>query len=1080
MLFLGCAVWLLLAGSLMAGNFYAGTTPATVPWTNGIVPYEFTNTLTAAMKQTYLDGLREWELAAKVKFVPHTNQPRWILFAYNTNWIDNVSPGYTPQVVTISSLSRAQVGHEMGHSFGFTHENIRPDQAAYLSVIAGNITPGNQVFFQIDPTSVTNGAYDFESVMHLGWDFASTQPGVLATQQPKPAYSPRYQFRMGNYALSPGDRAALAYLYGPPAVPLTNVVTTTADVGPGSLRAAIYYATDHPGAGVRFNIPVSDPGYSNGVFNIHLSGQLPTLALNGMVIDGSTQPGFTGKPLIVVDGSQIIPETFTADTFLIYSAGNQIKNISFSGFNWNGITLIYTDATNNTIAGCWLGLDATGSNAAPNVAQGILLAQGASHNLIGGTNANARNVISGNAQYGLWMSDSNTIGNVILGNYIGTDASGAMAVPNALGGLGLFYNAAGHIIGGTNALARNVISGNGNAGLWLAGTNVSNNLVQGNFIGLDAAGTGAIPNSFAGVYVLSGASSNTILNNVISGNFSEGLRLADVATTANVVQGNFIGTDAAGSNAVPNGFLGIGVYSGAVSNLIGGTTAAARNVISGNASEGLRLQGVGAAWNWIQGNFIGTDTSGTRSLPNGWTGLTMFSGATSNTIGGISAGARNIISGNWTYGVVMSDPGTSGNFVQGHYIGVSPDGATGLPNYVGVLIASGATGNTLGGTTGSARNVISGNYGSGIEISLAAAGNFIHGNYLGCDATGASAVANGGEGIYLHDGANGNSLGGAAPGAGNVISGNNYRGIYAYGTNTIGNLIQGNFIGTKADGVSALGNAWDGVVFFDGASSNVAGLATSGGGAGNTIAFNGFTGVYVGSDNSDASVGNTIRGNAIYANGALGINLVGGTENSYGVTANDPGDADTGANLLQNYPLITNAVATGANTLIAGTLNSATNQSYLIDVYRSPSPDPSGYGQGQVYVGSATVTNNGGGNSVFTLTASGNFAGQFFTATGTDKTTGDTSEFSLAVVATNAALPSAVFTGPYLASANGFAFTLILQTNFTYRLQAATNLAASPVAWVDLTNFTAISTLFNFTDRAATNYHLRFYRVTSP
>ncbi|MEI9864657.1 MAG: M12 family metallopeptidase [Limisphaerales bacterium] len=240
-------IWLLAINPLSAGNFYAGTTPATVPWTNGLIPYEFTNTLTAAMKQTYLDGLREWELAANVKFVPHTNQTRWILFTYNTIGFNNVSVGYDPQVVSIASLSRAQVAHEMGHSFGLNHENIRVDQANYLTVIPGNITPGNLQFFQIDPTTVTNGAYDFESVMHLGWDFASTQPGVLPTQQPKTPYFPRYQFRMGNLCLSPGDRTALKYLYGPPAVPLTNVVTTTADFGPGSLRAALYYITDNPG-----------------------------------------------------------------------------------------------------------------------------------------------------------------------------------------------------------------------------------------------------------------------------------------------------------------------------------------------------------------------------------------------------------------------------------------------------------------------------------------------------------------------------------------------------------------------------------------------------------------------------------------------------------------------------------------------------------------------------------------------------------------------------------------------------------------------------------------------------------------
>src|ERR1022692_2780718 len=83
------------------GNFYSGTSPANVPWPGGVVPYEFTNTLTAAMKQTYLDGLREWELAANVKFVPHTNQTRWILFTYNTNFLDFVAAGYSPQLVTV-------------------------------------------------------------------------------------------------------------------------------------------------------------------------------------------------------------------------------------------------------------------------------------------------------------------------------------------------------------------------------------------------------------------------------------------------------------------------------------------------------------------------------------------------------------------------------------------------------------------------------------------------------------------------------------------------------------------------------------------------------------------------------------------------------------------------------------------------------------------------------------------------------------------------------------------------------------------------------------------------------------------
>jgi len=1014
-----CAAWMLAATSLFAGNFYAGTSPANVPWPGGIVPYEFTNTLTAAMQKTYLDGLREWQLAANVSFVPHTTETRWILFTYNTNYTDNVAPGFSPQVVTVSSLSRAQVCHEMGHSFGFTHENIRPDQTNYLTVISNNVTSGNLQFFQIDPASVTNGNYDFESVMHLGWDFASTQPGVLATQQPKPPYFPRYQFRMGNLCLSPGDRAALKYLYGPPIVPLSNIVTNTADSGPGTLRAAMYYATDHPGSVVQFNISTSDAGYSNGVFNIHLTGHLPPLAANGMVIDGSTQPGFTGSPLIFVDGSQIIPETFTSNSgLLIYSSSNQVKNISFSGFNWNGLTLEFADATNNTIAGCWLGLDSTGTNAAPNALQGILFVNGASHNIIGGTNALARNVISGNAQYGLWMSDTNTTGNIILGNYIGTDAGGSFAVPNAAGGIGMFYNSAGHVIGGTNSLARNVISGNINAGIWISGAGVSNNTVAGNFIGLNAAGTAALPNTFVGIYVINGASSNAILNNVISGNSSEGLRLSDAGTTANLVQGNFIGTDLTGTNALPNGFAG----------------------------------------------------------------LTIFSGATSNLIGGASASARNIISGNYfNYGLVVANAGTSGNLIQGNYIGLAPDGFTAVPNFHGVLLSDQATNNTLGGTTSAARNVISGNNGSGIFLTDAGtSGNFIQGNYIGPDSTGASATPNGFEGIYIVAGASGNFIGGTAPGAGNVISGNTLRGIYAFGTNTSGNLIQGNFIGTKADGTNALGNNWDGVMFFDGASSNIVGLTTGGSGAGNTIAFNGHTGVYVGSDNDNDSFGNTIRGNNIFSNSYIGINLAGGTEDIFGVTANDLGDGDTGANQLQNYPVITNAFGYGSSTVISGNLNSAADSTFLIDVYRSSSADSSGYGEGQFYVGIVSVNTGVSGNAGFSFTNNNaNYSSQYFTATAT-AASGDTSEFSAAMLASNALSPSAIFTGPYFVRTNGFIFTLTLQTNFSYRIQAATNLAANPIQWVDLTNFNATNSPFTFTDSSATNYHLRFYRAVSP
>ncbi|HTQ49863.1 MAG TPA: M12 family metallopeptidase [Candidatus Acidoferrales bacterium] len=1001
--------WLLVIVPAFAGNFYAGTLPANVPWPGGIVPYEFTNSLTTTQQVTYLDGLREWELAAKVKFVPHTNQTHWILFAYNTNGFDKVSSSTNPQVVSVASLSRAQVCHEMGHSFGFTHENIRPDATNFIAVLTNNIAneASNIYWFTVDPTSTTNGNYDFESVMHLGWDFDSINPGVLPTQQPRPAYFPRYQFRMGNFCLSPGDRAALAYLYGPPAVPLTNVVTTTADVGPGSLRAAIYYATDHPGTTIRFAIPAGDPGYSNGVFNLHLTGMLPPLVTDGTVIDGSTQPGFAGRPLIFVDASQVLPETFTSDTFLIYSANNQIKNISFSGFDWNGLTLIYPGATNNTVSGCWFGLDATGTNAAPNAFQGILIAAGASRNIVGGTNALARNVISGNSQYGVFITDSNTTGNIVLGNYIGTDVGGSMAVPNFFSGVFIGNSASGNIVGSTNPAVPNVLSGNTQYGVILTSN-----------------------------------------------------------TTGNVVLGNYIGTGAGGSFMVSNVMGGVLLADGATRNLIGGTNAGTGNVISGNSGNGILLRGSDVVSNAVQGNFIGTDATGMNPLPNTVAGVTIDTGATFNLIGGAVAGARNVISGNnlsYDSGVFVADPGTSGNVVEGNYIGLGPDGMTAVPNYYGIICSDGATGNTFGGTVVGARNVISGNSGYGVSVRYpGTSDNVVEGNYIGLDANGVAAVPDD-FGVICYGGATNNLIGGTSVGAANFVSGN-YYGVCLADPGTSGNFVEGNYIGTDWTGTNGVGN-FDNVALQNNATGNFIGGVNAG--AGNVIAFATGNGVVL---YQSGTTNNSIRGNSIFSNNYLGIDL-----NGDGVTTNHSGFL-AGPNDFQNYPAITNALVAGANTVISGNLNSTPNASFFVDVYRNISPNPSGYGEGQFYVGTVNLTTDVSGNGAFTLTAAGNYAGQNFSATAT-AADGDTSEFCADQPAVFG--PAARFVGPYQSRTNGFTFSLTLQTNFSYRIQAATNLAP-PVVWTDLTNFAATDSLFSFTDHFTTNYRVRFYRVVSP
>jgi hypothetical protein len=1045
-----------------AGNFYAGISPATVPWTNGIVPYAFTNGLTAAETNTFLAALREWELAANVKFVPHTNQPNWILFCYNTNFLDYVSGGgYNPQLVTVSSLSRAQVCHEMGHSFGFNHENIRQDATNYIAVLTNNITdePTNLHWFIPDDTTVTNGNYDYESVMHLGWDFVSTNPGVLATQQPKPPNFPHYQYRMGNYCLSPGDRAALAFLY-PPAAMLTNVVTSTADVGVNSLRAAIYYVTDHPGSIVKFNIPTSDPCYSNGVFNLHLTGHLPPLVANGMVIDGSTQPGFTNHPVIIVDASQIIPETFTSDTVLVYSSSNQLKNIAFTGFDWNGVTLLYPGATNNNISGCWFGVDFTGSNAAPNAYQGILIASGASGNMVGGTNALQRNVLSGNSQYGMFITDTNTTGNVVLGNYFGTDASGSHVLANRLSGLFVGNGSTGTVIGGTNAAARNVLSGNLQYGVIMT-SNTTGNAVLGNYIGTDAGGHLMVSNELGGVFLADGAIGNTIggtnagAGNLISGNLGNGILLRGSNVVNDTIQGNFIGTDVTGTNALANAVAGVTVDTGSSSNLIGGTVVGARNVISGNGipyDYGVIIAGPGASGNVIKGNYIGVGADGLTAVPNYW-GMVCSSGATNNTFGGTSTGAGNVISGNLAEGLRLTDPGTMANVVQGNFIGTDSTAEKAVPNdFAGLTIYSGATANLIGGASAAARNVISGNSSYGVNVANAGtSGNRLEGNYVGLDANGVRSIPNH-DGVLFSDSGTNNTLGGTAPGTANFVSGNSYRGVIFDGAGTSGNFVQGNYIGTDDTGTNGVGNYYD-VEFQNNASGDFIGGVNAG--AGNVIAFAGGDGVIL---FVAGNTNNSIRGNSIFSNSGLGIDL------------------DGGANDQQASPVITNAFGAGASTVVQGTLSSSNGTSFFIDVYRNLG----GGSQGQFYLGTVSVTTGGSGNASFAYTnSSGNYAGQSFTATATSAT-GDTSELSAAVTATDAATPSAEFAMPFIWRTNGFIFNLTLATNFSYRIQAATNLAANPILWLDLTNFTAASGSLTFTDGATTIFPRRFYRVVSP
>ena len=253
-----------------------------------------------------------------------------------------------------------------------------------------------------------------------------------------------------------------------------------------------------------------------------------------------------------------------------------------------------------------------------------------------------------------------------------------------------------------------------------------------------------------------------------------------------------------------------------------------------------------------------------------------------------------------------------------------------------------------GGAMPAARNVIAGNANMGIGIVFPAAeGNTVQGNFIGTDVTGDVALPNDGHGIVINQAAN-NLVGGATSAARNLISANGLSGIDIVNTNGP-NFVQGNFIGTAVDGTSPLGNGSHGVfigpIVRPPASNSTVGGMTAG--TGNIIAHNNSDGVFV-----ESGTGNAILGNSIFSNDGLGIDL-----STDGVTFNDIDDPDTGANNLQNYPVLDSATITGTGMMtISGSLNSTSSSDFRVAFLSNSACDPSGYGEGERYLGFVTST----------------------------------------------------------------------------------------------------------------------------
>jgi hypothetical protein len=332
---------------------------------------------------------------------------------------------------------------------------------------------------------------------------------------------------------------------------------------------------------------------------------------------------------------------------------------------------------------------------------------------------------------------------------------------------------------------------------------------------------------------------------------------------------------------------------------------------------------------------------------------------------------------------------SSNNRIEGNFIGTGSSGAVDKGNRSdGVLVANGASENVVGGTAPAARNVISGNDENGILID-SGSGNLLQGNYIGTDKSGTKGLGNSENGVRI-DNSSGNAIGGTTSAASNLISGND-AGIIGQGGASGVELIGGS-------GNQILGNRIGTTADGTGPLGNFSGifmLASRGNkvgdgssGGANTVAFNTDDGVGVASGSSTTN--NAINRNSIFSNGGLGIDLGGGVENAADVTANDTGDPDGGANNLQNFPVISSATTVSGKVTIAGKLNSTPQKTFLIQYYSNPK----GTNEGRKFVGQDFVTTNRFGNVSFTsFPAIKVVAGLTITATATDLE-GNTSEFS--------------------------------------------------------------------------------------
>ena len=732
---------------------------------------------------------------------------------------------------------------------------------------------------------------------------------------------------------------------------VTIEVTTTGDSGPGTLRQAILSANAVvERAHIRFAIASTDPGFVDvdsslvggdaepDVFRIQPLSPLPDLnnaAGHAITIDGLTQHDQTDDsnpfgPEIWIDGSQ----AGSSNGLVVRSSGVSLSDLSIGNFGQNGIVVLGDDSI---VTSSHIGIDPTGTTAAPNAGNGI--------NVEGGAGAQIGlpvqgNVISGNTRFGIFSANNDRVR--IEGNHVGVNEVGDAVVANGANGVDLSQ--------AEDAVVRsNVISGGGDNGIFAR--EIFGLLVEGNTIGLNAAGNEVFANANDGILVLD--SHDVAIDDNLVGGFGR----RGVAIERNGESGTFVQwMTADGGNdhwywLTPN--RDSWTDHQALAEQLGAdlvtvddanenafiTTELVALAQSGFAWHGLNDVTLEGTYEWASGSPIGY-TNFRNGEPNGGDVADFGHFFDDGTWGDAQPqdNLHAIIEFESAPDMMAIADFFGETVLQSNVVGLQADGVTSSdPGVVGLQVLTNQRVRVED-------NVIANINGPGVAV-VGSSEIILTSNRIGTTIEGTIPAGNGNHGLEILD-------------SHNV---------------TVGRLNQ-------SDSNTISNNGGNGVLVFGGSTDVLL--------QGNEIEANAGAGVFVLDRQTNAV---TISSNLISGNAGLGIEL-----DPDGPTANDFQDADSGSNELQNFPVITSVTTDGTSDSISGTFNSTPDADFTLEFFVNNTATASD-AEGELLLTTTSVTTDSNGDATFAVTVDGTIPSEtFLTATATDSG-GNTSEFSEAV-----------------------------------------------------------------------------------